>query len=150
MLVLKVLPWTAAQQQKATTPGTTEGKTLIPKKGTQAVTDAAASAVNAVLPTEEQQAAAAAELATGEVSSPIIYTETGATGTITTTTTTTTTIPGRSGLRMGRFAPPEEAASAASNEDVTPNAAELRGLRSPKLPQQLPLNIDGQTKPADQ
>lgn len=51
---------------------------------------------------------------------------------------------------MGRFAPPEEAASAGESAAPAPNAAEQRGLRSPKLPRQLPLNIDGQTKPAEQ
>ena len=59
---------------------------------------------------------------------------------------TTSPIPGRSGLRMGRFAPPEEATSTGSNEPPVPNAAEQRGLRSPQLPGTLPLDVNGQTK----
>lgn len=59
---------------------------------------------------------------------------------------TTSAIPGRSGLRMGRFAPPEEATSTGSNEPPLPNAAEQRGLRSPQLPGTLPLDVNGQTK----
>ena len=55
-------------------------------------------------------------------------------------------IPGRSGLRMGNFAPPEEATSIGSNEPPRPNAAEQRGLRSPQLPGSLPLDVNGQTK----
>ena len=61
-----------------------------------------------------------------------------------TTVNNTSGIPGRSGLRMGRFAPPEEAAS--KNADTPqPNAAERHGLRSPKLPESLPMDIDGKT-----
>lgn len=55
-----------------------------------------------------------------------------------------TTIPGRSGLRLGRFAPPEEATSSSEQAAPTPNAAELRGLRSPSLPTKLPLDVNGQ------
>lgn len=54
-------------------------------------------------------------------------------------------IPGRSGLRMGHFAPPEEAASRGDKTAPRPNAAERHGLRSPSLPKSLPMNIDGQT-----
>ena len=55
-------------------------------------------------------------------------------------------IPGRSGLRLGKFAPPEEAASTGENAAPTPNAAERRGLRSPSLPTTLPLDVNGQSK----
>lgn len=58
----------------------------------------------------------------------------------------TSAIPGRSGLRMGNFAPPEEATSIGSNEPPRPNAAEQKGLRSPQLPGSLPLDVNGQTK----
>lgn len=57
----------------------------------------------------------------------------------------TSGIPGRSGLRMGRFAPPEEAASRSDNNLPLPNAAERHGLRSPKLPKALPMSIEGKT-----
>ena len=57
----------------------------------------------------------------------------------------TSGIPGRGGLRMGHFAPPEEAASRSENSKPRPNAAERHGLRSLSLPKTLPMNIDGQT-----
>ncbi len=57
----------------------------------------------------------------------------------------TSGIPGRSGLRMGRFAPPEEAISKGDGDATQPNAAERHGLRSPSLPKSLPMNIDGKT-----
>ncbi len=57
----------------------------------------------------------------------------------------TSGIPGRSGLRMGRFAPPEEAISKGDGDSSQPNAAERHGLRSPSLPKSLPMNIDGKT-----
>lgn len=58
----------------------------------------------------------------------------------------TTSIPGRSGLRMGHFAPPEEAASTGENKAPTPNAVDMHGLRSPSLPKNLPLDVNGQSK----
>lgn len=54
-------------------------------------------------------------------------------------------IPGRGGLRMGHFAPPEEAVSTSENSAPRPNAAERHGLRSPSLPGTLPMTIDGRT-----
>lgn len=57
----------------------------------------------------------------------------------------TSGIPGRSGLRMGHFAPPEEAVSRGDNDSPQPNAVERHGLRSPSLPKSLPMNIDGKT-----
>ncbi len=51
-------------------------------------------------------------------------------------------IPG--GLRMGRFAPPEEAVSSSDNDMPTPNSVELHGFRSPNLKGgTLPMNING-------
>lgn len=57
----------------------------------------------------------------------------------------TSGIPGRSGLRMGHFAPPEEAVSRGDDDSPLPNAVERHGLRSPSLPKSLPMNIDGKT-----
>ncbi len=57
-------------------------------------------------------------------------------------------VPGRSGLRMGHFAPPEEAVSTSENAAPLPNAAERHGLRSPSLPNTLPMSIDGRTNNA--
>lgn len=96
-----------------------------------------------VTPTAEQQAAATETLQ--EITSAVE--STGTTLSLPVTETVVTPgIPGRSGLRMGRFAPPEEAASAGENAAPTPNTAELRGLRSPSLPKNLPLDINGQSK----
>lgn len=51
-------------------------------------------------------------------------------------------IPG--GLRMGRFAPPEEAISSDENDAPAPNSVELHGFRSPNLKGgKLPMNING-------
>ena len=57
----------------------------------------------------------------------------------------TSGIPGRKGLRMGHFAPPEEAISSGDNNNIQPNAVERHGLRSPSMPKSLPMNIDGKT-----
>lgn len=52
--------------------------------------------------------------------------------------------PTRNGLRLGNFAPPEEAASRAESTKPRPNAVELRGLRSPMLRGgRLPMDING-------
>lgn len=54
----------------------------------------------------------------------------------------TDVIPG--GLRMGRFAPPEEAVSSSDNDMPAPNSVELHGFRSPNLKGgTLPMNING-------
>lgn len=98
-----------------------------------------------VTPTAEQQAAATATLQES-VSKVEATGETLSLPTTEPTYQSTTAIPGRSGLRMGRFAPPEEAASSGENAAPTPNTAELRGLRSPSLPKNLPLDINGQSK----
>lgn len=55
-----------------------------------------------------------------------------------------TPAPARNGLRLGNFAPPEEAASRAESTTPRPNAVELRGLRSPMLRGgRLPMDING-------
>ncbi len=55
-----------------------------------------------------------------------------------------TPAPTRNGLRLGNFAPPEEAASRAESTTPRPNAVELRGLRSPMLRGgRLPMDING-------
>ena len=55
------------------------------------------------------------------------------------------------GLRMRRFAPPEEAVSSNEGTDTPlPNAAELHGLRSPVLRGgALPMDINGKINPTD-
>lgn len=56
--------------------------------------------------------------------------------------------PTRNGLRLGNFAPPEEAASSAENTAPRPNKVELRGLRSPMLNGgTLPMDINGKLTP---
>ena len=47
------------------------------------------------------------------------------------------------GLRTRRFAPPEEAISRDDDDEPLPNSVELRGLRSPVMKGNLPMNIDG-------
>ena len=47
------------------------------------------------------------------------------------------------GLRTRRFAPPEEAISRDDNDEPLPNTVEMRGLRSPVMKGNLPMNIDG-------
>lgn len=56
------------------------------------------------------------------------------------------------GLRMRRFAPPEEAVSSSEgNEMPAPNSAELHGLRSPVLRGgNLPMDINGKITPETQ
>lgn len=49
----------------------------------------------------------------------------------------------RSVLRIRRFAPPEEAISRENDDEPMPNSVELRGLRSPVMKGNLPMNIDG-------
>lgn len=57
-------------------------------------------------------------------------------------------IPG--GLRMGRFAPPEEAVSSSENDNPAPNSVELHGFRSPHLKGgRLPMNINGKINKAE-
>lgn len=55
------------------------------------------------------------------------------------------------GLRMRRFAPPEEAVSSGEGtEEPLPNAAELHGLRSPVLRSDaLPMDINGKLTPTE-
>ncbi len=47
------------------------------------------------------------------------------------------------GLRMGRMAPQEDPASASDAPAPDANSVERHGLRSPKLPSGLPMNING-------
>ena len=101
-----------------------------------------------VTPTAEQQTAAEALLVPEK--SDVTYVEaTQSTMELPSNTPVyqpTTSIPGRSGLRMGHFAPPEEAASTGENKAPAPNAADMHGLRSPSLPKNLPLDVNGQSK----
>lgn len=56
-------------------------------------------------------------------------------------------IPG--GLRMRRFAPPEEAVSSSDEAEPAPNSVELHGFRSPSLKGgKLPMNINGKINKA--
>lgn len=56
------------------------------------------------------------------------------------------------GLRLRRFAPPEEAVSSSEGSDIpAPNSAELHGLRSPVLRGgNLPMDINGKITPETQ
>ena len=62
-------------------------------------------------------------------------------------TTDSGVIPG--GLRMRRFAPPEEAVSSSDEAEPAPNSVELHGFRSPSLKGgKLPMNINGKINKA--
>lgn len=102
---------------------------------------------NNITPTQEQQATATELLQQAEVTTPVLVQPLFPTQEEPTAlpTTTGTGIPGRSGLRLGKFAPPEEAASTGEAKAVSPNAAEQHGLRSPALPTKLPLDVNGQS-----
>lgn len=57
---------------------------------------------------------------------------------------TSGSIPGRRSLRLGTIAPPEEAASGGADApQPLPNSVERHGLRSPLLPKNLPMDING-------
>ena len=137
LTTLALVSCSTFSQQKA------DEQPATPKETTKQATTAT------VTPTAEQQATAAATLQESVVAEVVATENTLSLPTTASTyqsTSTTSAIPGRSGLRMGRFAPPEEAASSSENAAPTPNAAELRGLRSPALPKNLPLDINGQSK----
>lgn len=100
-------------------------------------------------PTEEQQAAAHALLnqASSDSTPEIANSPTLPSDPV--SLPNTSGIPGRSGLRLGHFAPPEEAASASDQPTPRPNAAEQHGLRSPLLPTSLPMDINGKLTPTE-
>lgn len=102
--------------------------------------------VSTPTPTAEQQAAAAQSMQTQQSGSSVEATEETLNLPTAPAYQPTSSIPGRRGLRMGHFAPPEEAASTGENKAPTPNAVDLHGLRSPSLPQTLPLDVNGQRK----
>lgn len=133
LTTLALVSCSTFSQQKA------DEQPATPKETTKQATTAT------VTPTAEQQATAAATLQES-VTEVVATGDTLSLPTAAPTYQSTSAIPGRSGLRMGRFAPPEEAASSSENAAPTPNAAELRGLRSPALPKNLPLDINGQSK----
>ena len=99
-----------------------------------------------VTPTAEQQAAAATLQETASAGAVVETQGTMELPSDTPVYQPTTSIPGRSGLRLGNFAPPEEAASTGENKAPAPNAADMHGLRSPSLPKNLPLDVNGQSK----
>lgn len=96
-----------------------------------------------VQPTPAQQAAAHRVLDTADIPAPSLDPLTAGSdgGNFTPAAT-------RNGLRLGNFAPPEEAASSAENTAPRPNKVELRGLRSPVLNGgSLPMDINGKLTP---
>ncbi len=120
------------------------------EKAQQESTAAATSSsdVSDLVPTPEQQAAAAKLLATKSreasatthdvLPEPVAQEEV-----LVDAIPNTSGIPGRNSLRMHRYAPPEEAASAGEAKALTPNRAERHGFRSPVLPTKLPMDING-------
>ncbi len=142
------------QQVKDAPAGPPEAKTTKeappapPEQGnkTPAAAEAAATGETAQdaapAPTAEQQEAARQLLAEQANSAPIPE-PAAATQDEAATLPTGSTAPPSGSLRMGRIAPLEEAASTAAGAAPGTNSAELRGLRSPKLPSGLPMNIHG-------
>ncbi len=89
-----------------------------------------------IVPTAEQQAAAMKAISSGgEAPIPEPVADTGGTA--------TTPLPPRGGLRMGGIAPVEDPASSSDAPAHGANQVEMRGLRSPKLPGKLPMDING-------
>lgn len=112
-------------------------------EATPAPKAAAAEAEDSPVPTPEQQEAAASLLSKGaEAPIPEPTAESGE-GTAATLSSSPAGIPGGTGLRMRRFAPPEEASSAGELPPPAPNTVEQHGLRSPSLPSSLPMDING-------
>ncbi len=101
-----------------------------------------AAATDAPVPTAEQQAAARKLLA--EQAAPIPD-PTAATATPQVNVVEGTPAPPRfsDGLRRGGIAPTEDPASTADGATPGANSAEQRGLRSPKFPKGLPMDING-------
>ncbi len=121
-----------------------------PKKEALAEESAAPEGTEAVAPTPEQQAAAehilsqsaddaddADDAPQGESPAPVAAEE------VVETPAPPAGIPGRRALRMGQYAPPEEAASTGAASAPRPNRAEQHGFRSPSLPSGLPMDIHG-------
>lgn len=98
-------------------------------------------------PTAEQQAAARAALAEQAAEEAVLYNTPAAAEDGSPTPSDIST----GGLRLRRFAPPEEAVSSAEGNDIPlPNSAELHGLRSPVLRGgALPMDINGKINPTD-
>lgn len=99
-----------------------------------------------VVPTEEQQTAARQLLETAADENPAPLPETTADSALPEASPIPTSRPT---LRLGQFAPPEEAASAGENAAPAPNSVELHGFRSPSLPSSLPMDINGKLAPAE-
>ncbi len=95
----------------------------------------------APVPTEEQQKAAEELLPDPAADAPTL----DAPGPC--DAASTSTLPS-GGLRMGSITPQEDPASVGEAPPPTANAAERFGLRSPKMPSQLPMNIDGKIQNA--
>lgn len=109
--------------------------------------DEQASAAEAVTPSEEQLAAAEKMLletgAEEAENMDILPEPVGDEEVLVDAVPNTSGIPGRNALRMGQYAPPEEAASSGEARPPRPNRVEQHGFRSPSLPSRLPMDING-------
>ena len=122
------------------------------KNADKTVTEAPAPQVTATVktpakPTAEQQAAAHAALAEQAAEEAVLFNTPAAAEESSPAPAEIST----GGLRLRRFAPPEEAVSSAEGNDIPlPNSAELHGLRSPMLRGgALPMDINGKINPTD-
>lgn len=100
-----------------------------------------------VTPSEEQQAAAEqmlSEMVTEESESlDVLPRPVGNEDVLDEAEPNAAGIPGRNALRMGQYAPPEEAVSSGDARPPRPNRVEQHGFRSPALPTKLPMDING-------
>lgn len=100
-----------------------------------------------VTPSEEQQAAAEQMLSETEIedaeSMDILPQPVGNEEVLDEVSPHASGIPGRNALRMGQYAPPEEAVSSGNARPPRPNRVEQHGFRSPSLPTKLPMDING-------
>lgn len=123
-----------ARSRAEAQPKTAEGG----RDAAQASSTGASSAASARTPTPEQQKAARA----------LLNTTPGQDGLTVPEPEYLPTPTGLSPLRNLVPVPPEEAASARESSVPQPNSVERRGLRSPSLPQALPLDINGKATPS--
>lgn len=110
-------------------------------------TDEQPSGGEEVTPSEEQQAAAEQLLSEtvieDKVSMDILPQPVGNEEVLDEVSPNVSGIPGRNALRMGQYAPPEEAVSSGNARPPRPNRVEQHGFRSPSLPTKLPMDING-------
>lgn len=120
-----------AEEQSGASAGSTEKQAISPSREQQEAAEALLSkeGAEAPIPDPATETTGAAVPGTAADGAPLPANPMG--------------IPGSSGLRLRRFAPPEEASSSSELPPPAPNSVEQHGLRSPSLPGALPMDING-------